>query len=106
MHHLRRRRGYSHSCRIRQSRRGEAAGIKRSGLYGPLATDRWRDGNNGAPGEQMAQTGAVNRTEKLRLFRLRIQIGKAKELGRAHGRTTITNAHLIRPLLYAKKKTQ
>src|SRR3546814_3422412 len=78
MHHLRRRRGYSHSCRIRQSGRGEAAGIKRSGLYGPLATDRWRDGNIGAHGEQVAQSGAVNRREKLRIFSLRIQIGKAR----------------------------
>src|SRR3546814_5168407 len=97
MNHLRGRRGYSHSCRIRQSGRGEAAGIKRSGLYGPLATDRWRDGNIGAHGEQVAQSGAVNRREKLRIFSLRIQIGKAKvrinltrlaisdpEIGRAH----------------------
>src|SRR3546814_14618456 len=78
MLHVWGRRGYSDSCRIRQSGRGEAAGIKRSGLYGPLATDRWRDGNIGAQGEQVAQSGAVNRREKLRIFSLRIQIGKAK----------------------------
>src|SRR3546814_15848730 len=38
----------------------------------------WRDGNIGAHGEQVAQSGAVNRREKLRIFSLRIQIGKAK----------------------------
>src|SRR3546814_18502825 len=72
------RRGYAQSCCMRQSGRGEAAGINRAGHYGPLATDRWRDGNIGANGEQVAQSGAVNRREKLRIFSLRIQIGKAK----------------------------